>query len=99
MLRTVIGSKTNHSIHKVFNGDGLVDQVMRVPGSGVWTNLNLSGQVGLLKTIQLPQGGRHELSYRREGNTPRRETQWCQAPFFWINFYRITRQSPPFRGL
>jgi RHS repeat-associated protein len=63
--------KTNVTVKMMdINGDGLIDQVLRTPGNQVWAKLNRSGQVGLLRTIRLPQGGRYDLSYRREGNTP-----------------------------
>jgi RHS repeat-associated protein len=52
------------------NGDGFVDQVLRIPGMGTYAKLNLGAKVGLLKKITLPQGGTYELRYdERMGNT------------------------------
>jgi YD repeat-containing protein len=51
------------------DGDGLPDQVLRVPGLGTFAKLNLGGQAGLLKEVKLPYGGKYEVSYKREGNT------------------------------
>jgi hypothetical protein len=51
------------------DGDGFVDQVLRIPGKGTYAKLNLGAKVGLLKKITLPQGGTYELAYEREGNT------------------------------
>jgi YD repeat-containing protein len=51
------------------DGDGLVDQVLRIPLLGTYAKLNLCGKAGLLKKITLPQGGSYELEYERAGNT------------------------------
>ncbi|QQO10706.1 toxin TcdB middle/N-terminal domain-containing protein [Breznakiella homolactica] len=46
------------------DGDGLPDRVLRIPGSEkIYVQRNLGGEVGLLKAIDLPQGGRTELAY------------------------------------
>ncbi|MDR2184336.1 MAG: hypothetical protein LBO80_01510, partial [Treponema sp.] len=46
------------------NGDGFVDRVLRIPGSDhIYVRLNLLGEVGLLKRIDLPQGGAYDLQY------------------------------------
>jgi hypothetical protein len=51
------------------NGDGLPDQVLRVPTAGTYVKLNRSGKAGLLKGIRLPQGGKYTLEYDDAGNT------------------------------
>ena len=45
------------------DGDGLVDQVLRIPGKKIYYKKNLSGKSGLLKRVILPQGGMCELDY------------------------------------
>jgi RHS repeat-associated protein len=52
------------------DGDGLPDRVLRVPGTDyVYVQRNLSGRVGLLKKISLPQGGEYALDYKWERGT------------------------------
>jgi RHS repeat-associated protein len=52
------------------NGDGLPDRVLRVPATdSLFVQLNTTGEVGLLKGITLPQGGRYDLGYRWEMGT------------------------------
>ena len=51
------------------NGDGLVDQVLRVPETGTYVKLNQGAKVGLLQKIRLPQGGSYTLEYEEAGNT------------------------------
>uniref|UniRef100_UPI00298E9DEE toxin TcdB middle/N-terminal domain-containing protein n=1 Tax=Treponema sp. TaxID=166 RepID=UPI00298E9DEE len=56
------------------DGDGLADQVMRIPGTvtvgdvslktgKIYYKKNLSGKAGLLKTITTPQGGTVDIDY------------------------------------
>ena len=54
------------------NGDGLPDRVLRIPGGTVggtsyaehtFVQLNKMGTVGLLRAVNLPQGGRYEIDY------------------------------------
>ena len=45
-----------------FDGDGMVDQVLRAGGATYWKK-NLMGRVGLLRKINLPQGGSCCLDY------------------------------------
>lgn len=53
------------------DGDGLVDHVLRVPGTNtLYVKRNITQKLGLLKTIGLPQGGSYELDWSRVGNTP-----------------------------
>lgn len=52
------------------NGDGLADQVLRIPNMGTWVKLNALGKVGLLKTINLPYGGEYHLDYQFMEGTP-----------------------------
>ncbi|ULQ59047.1 hypothetical protein K7I13_11060 [Brucepastera parasyntrophica] len=51
------------------DGDGYVDQVLRIPGKETYVKRNLGAQIGLLKKIILPQGGSYELEYMSIGNT------------------------------
>lgn len=52
------------------DGDGLVDHVLRVPGTEkLYVKRNITQNMGLLKTITLPQGGNYELAWKRVGNT------------------------------
>ena len=53
------------------NGDGLADQVLRIPGEqgGIWVKENLCGKADLLKKIRLPQGGSYELFYELKKGT------------------------------
>ncbi|HHU37646.1 MAG TPA: hypothetical protein GXZ47_10550, partial [Treponema sp.] len=52
------------------DGDGLVDHVLRVPGTEkLYVKRNITQNMGLLKTITLPQGGNYELEWKRVGNT------------------------------
>ena len=63
-------SRTSVTVRMLdINGDGLPDQVLRIPGRGTYVKLNTGVQVGLLKTIRLPQGGACRLSYVSGGNT------------------------------
>jgi len=63
-------SRTSVTVRMMdMNGDGLPDQVLRVPGVGTYVKLNKGAQAGLLKTIYLPQGGAYRLSYVSSGNT------------------------------
>jgi len=51
------------------DGDGKLDQVMKVPGdANVYAKLNNIGQTNLLTAVNRPLGGRIELSYARVGN-------------------------------
>ena len=52
------------------NGDGLVDQVLRIPDMGTWVKLNALGKVGLLKSVNLPYGGEYRLDYQFMEGTP-----------------------------
>ena len=70
------GSVANTSASLKFtdiDGDGLPDHVVRMNlpmgGDCILVKRNLSGTVGLLKTIKLPQGGSYTFEYDRVGNT------------------------------
>ncbi|QOW61186.1 toxin TcdB middle/N-terminal domain-containing protein [Treponema pedis] len=59
------------------DGDGLTDRVFNIGGEeSLYVQRNLLGKVGLLKKINLPQGGSYELEYERVGNT--RELPQCK---------------------
>ena len=51
------------------DGDGLADHVLRVPGYGTYWKRNLSGKIGLLKQVNLPQGGSVEIGYAEKYGT------------------------------
>ena len=52
------------------DGDGLPDHVIKLPKENfLRVKRNLSGKVGLLKTVSLPQGGTCNFGYARIGNT------------------------------
>ncbi|MCL2791682.1 MAG: hypothetical protein FWD87_01195 [Spirochaetaceae bacterium] len=52
------------------DGDGLVDRIIRISGSNrIYVQRNITGKVGLLNKITLPQGGEYRLYYERKGNT------------------------------
>jgi len=54
------------------DGDGLPDRVLRIPGTNcLWVQRNLSGRVGLLRMIHIPQGGAYALDYAWEKGTNR----------------------------
>ena len=78
ILKGDSGANTNYSFTGVttqltdINGDGLPDRVLRIPGGrfGMTTyqehtfvQLNRLGKIGLLKAVNLPQGGRYEIEY------------------------------------
>jgi len=62
------------------NGDGLADRVLRIPGTNrLYVQPNITGRIGLLTRISLPQGGSCDLEYTHTskmdnalcaGNTP-----------------------------
>ena len=73
-----LGINTTYSLTGVtsqlsdINGDGVPDRLLRIPGGTVGTSeyneytfvqLNELGKVGLLKAVNLPQGGRYEIAY------------------------------------
>ena len=52
------------------DGDGLPDRVLRIPGTDyLLVQRNLSGRVGLLRKISLPQGGEYSLDYEWKQGT------------------------------
>ena len=69
------GANFDNSINTVsvkmmdINGDGLLDHVLRIPGVGIYWKKNITGQVGLLKGIELPQGGTVSLYYAESYGT------------------------------
>ncbi|MGO9310990.1 MAG: toxin TcdB middle/N-terminal domain-containing protein, partial [Spirochaetia bacterium] len=69
------------------NGDGLPDHVLKFPQEHfLRVKLNAAGKSGLLKSVQLPQGGRYELDYERAGNTvDMPQSRWV--------FSRLTRDD------
>jgi RHS repeat-associated protein len=69
------------------NGDGLPDHVLKLPQERfLRVKLNAAGKSGLLKSVQLPLGGRYELDYERAGNTvDMPQSRWV--------FSRLTRDD------
>ncbi|MBP5754082.1 MAG: hypothetical protein J6W60_14670, partial [Treponema sp.] len=51
------------------DGDGLADQVLKISGGGIYWKRNLSGKIGLLKQVNLPQGGSVEIGYAEKYGT------------------------------
>ena len=51
------------------DGDGLADQVLRIPGFGTYWKRNISGRCGLLARIGLPQGGNVQIDYAEKYGT------------------------------
>ena len=46
------------------DGDGMADQVMRVPGKATYWKKNIAGKAGLLKCVHLPTGGSYTIEYK-----------------------------------
>jgi len=64
------GSSLNGVSVKVMdiNGDGLADRVLRIPGTDrLCVQPNITGRIGLLTRISLPQGGSCDLEYTHTG--------------------------------
>ena len=58
------------SILMDINGDGFPDHVLRLGGDNrIHVKYNAMGDVGLLRTLYLPQGGSCSFTYTRVGNT------------------------------
>jgi len=51
-----------------FDGDGLVDRVLKGSDRTVYVKPNLAAQANLLATVQRPLGSTVTLAYRRQGN-------------------------------
>ncbi|MEE3314144.1 MAG: toxin TcdB middle/N-terminal domain-containing protein [Treponema sp.] len=52
------------------DGDGLSDHVLKISGDdAIWWKRNLAGKVGLLKQINMPQGGNIEIEYAEQYGT------------------------------
>ena len=51
------------------NGDGSLDHVLRIPGVGIYWKKNITGKVGLLNKIYLPQGGEIRIEYAESYGT------------------------------
>ncbi len=53
-----------------FDGDGLPDHIAQIAGTEfAQVKKNILGKVGLLKGIELPQGGTYSITYADAGNT------------------------------
>ncbi|MBP5438269.1 MAG: hypothetical protein J6Y30_09845, partial [Treponema sp.] len=46
------------------DGDGMADQVMRVPGKATFWKKNIAGKAGLLNCVHLPTGGSYKIEYK-----------------------------------
>ncbi|MBQ1870194.1 MAG: hypothetical protein II146_06945, partial [Treponema sp.] len=46
------------------DGDGMADQVMRVPGKATFWKKNIAGKAGLLNCVHLPTGGSYTIEYK-----------------------------------
>ncbi|MBP5283288.1 MAG: hypothetical protein J6Y93_01300, partial [Treponema sp.] len=46
------------------DGDGLSDHVLRIPGTATYWKRNISGQYGLLRKVNTPQGGYVSIAYK-----------------------------------
>ena len=46
------------------DGDGMADQVMRVPGMATFWKKNIAGKAGLLNCVHLPTGGSYTIEYK-----------------------------------
>ena len=67
------GNGWQHTTFEDIDGDGLVDQVLKVSGSDsssahVYAKLNQSAKTNLLTTVHRPLGGTITLDYGRAGN-------------------------------
>ena len=51
------------------DGDGLADQVLKIPGKGIYYKRNNLGKQGLLKKVKLPQGGFYAVEYEEKYGT------------------------------
>ena len=51
------------------DGDGLADQVLKIPGKGIYYKRNNLGKQGLLKKVKLPQGGFYAAEYEEKYGT------------------------------
>jgi len=46
------------------DGDGMADQVMRIPGKATFWKKNIAGKTGLLNCVHLPTGGSYTIEYK-----------------------------------
>ncbi len=66
-----VGASTNGASVKMIDidGDGLPDQVLRIPGKSLSYKKNLLGGVGLLNTVRSSLGGKWKIDYSLEHST------------------------------
>ncbi|WP_319562666.1 RHS repeat-associated core domain-containing protein [Marispirochaeta sp.] len=66
-------------------GDGLPDHIMKYPGDAfLRVKPNLAGKAGLLKSVQLPQGGACDLEYTASGHTVSQPNhRWLLSSVSW----------------
>ncbi len=83
------------------DGDGLPDHAMKLPNETfLRVKRNLSGKVGLLRTINLPQGGTFAFEYTRVGNTVRMpQSKWVLSTFTRDDGISTMSAAPIDRGV